>query len=411
VRKTVQGRAVYDERMLCFSPQERLFIGGGWREGLLPPLEALPAEQRPAARSSYRAFAAAVAELGERGAFAIPTARSRWSTLLDALDAATFAAWLDGRGIVAPALRWYLDYCCRDDYGAGAAQVSAWAGLHYFASRHGFHPPGGEDGRNGDDSEAVLTWAEGNAWLAERLAAPLGERMHAGRVALRVSEGRDGVAVETWNVAAGQRERWLAPHVVLATPLFVSARLLEVPSPALSAAAGIVRHAPWLVANLLLDDALLDRPGAPPSWDNVIYGGTAGLGYVDAMHQSTRAFAGPTVLTAYWALGGSDAAELAAGRERLLKDDWQTWAGRIVSDLARVHPDLPGKLKRADLMRYGHAMAVPAPGVRSSAALAALAAPQRRVHFAHADLSAYSVFEEALYHVTRAGRAAAGQPT
>ena len=46
---------------------------------------------------------------------------------------------LAAQGIDAPALRWYIDYCCRDDYGAGAAQVSAWAGLHYFASRHGFH--------------------------------------------------------------------------------------------------------------------------------------------------------------------------------------------------------------------------------------------------------------------------------
>jgi hypothetical protein len=45
--------------------------------------------------------------------------------------------------------------------------------------------------------------------------------------------------------------------------------------------------------------------------------------------------------------------------------------------------------------------------VRSSAALRALAERRGRVHFAHADLSAYSVFEEALFHGTRAGRAAA----
>jgi len=65
-------------------------------------------------------------------------------------------------------------------------------------------------------------------------------------------------------------------------------------------------------------------------------------------------------------------------------------------------------VRRVDLMRYGHAMSIPRPGVRSSAALKALAAPQRRVHFAHADLSAYSVFEEAFFHGMRAGRAAAG---
>ncbi len=167
-----------------------------------------------------------------------------------------------------------------------------------------------------------------------------------------------------------------------------------------------MRYAPWLVANLQLDDALDDRPGAAPSWDNVVYGGT-GLGYVDAMHQSTRPFAGPTVLTAYRALGDVAPALLVEQRRSLLGDDWRAWAARIVAELAPVHPDLARKIARVDLMRYGHAMSIPAPGVRGSAALAALAMPQRRVQFAHADLSAYSVFEEAFCHGMRAGRSAA----
>jgi len=406
VRTTVQGRPAYDERMLCHSPQERLFIDGAWREGLLPPIEALPEAERAATLAAYRAFGAAVGELGAAEAFAMPTARSRWSPALAALDAVPFAAWLDARGLQAPALRWYLDYCCRDDYGAGAAQVSAWAGLHYFASRHGFHAPGSDDGPAGDDADGVLTWPEGNGWLAERLAAPLGERLLPGRVALRIREGRAEVEVDVWNAATGGAERWTAPRVVVATPLFVAARLLETPPPALLEAAGAMRYAPWLVANLQLDAALDDRPGAPPSWDNVPYG-SAGLGYVDAMHQSTRSFPGPTVLTAYWALGGNSAAELAGQRARLLNEDWRLWADRIVADLAAMHPDLPAKLRRVELMRYGHAMSIPAPGVRSSAALQALAVPQKRIQFAHADLSSYSVFEEALFHGTRAGRAAA----
>jgi monoamine oxidase len=406
VRKTEHGRPVYDERMLCHSPQERLFIEGGWREGLLPPIEALPAAQHAPTLAAYRAFGAAVTELGRAEAFEIPTARSRSSPALDALDATTFAAWLDTRGLHAPALRWYLDYCCRDDYGAGAGQVSAWAGLHYFASRHGFHAPGSDDGPAADGGDGVLTWPEGNAWLAERLAAPLGERLLAGRVALRIREGKGAVEVDAWNAVTQAIERWTAPRAVIATPLFIAARLLESPPPALPAAASAMRHAPWLVANLQLAAALDDRPGAPPSWDNVPYGG-AGLGYVDAMHQSTRSFAGPTVLTAYWALGGNSTAELAEQRARLLNDDWRLWAGRIVAELTTMHPDLPAKLRRVDLMRYGHAMSIPTPGIRSSAALQALAAPQKRLQFAHADLSSYSVFEEAFFHGTRAGRVAA----
>ena len=407
VRRTVHGRAVYDERMLCHTPQERLFLFDGWREGLLPPVEALPAAERATTLAQYRAFAAAVASAGEADAFAIPTARSRWTDALAALDRVAFADWLDRQGLVAPALRWYLDYCCRDDYGAGSAHVSAWAGLHYFASRHGFRAPG-DDGHGEPGEAGVLTWPEGNAWLVERLATPLGDRLHAGRVALAIDEGRDDVAVDAWNVAAGERERWIAKRVVVATPLFVAARLLASPPAALREAARIARHAPWLVANLQLDAALDDRPGAAPAWDNVAYG-AEGLGYVDAMHQSTRPFAGPTVLTAYRALGVGDAAGLAVQRQRLLGDDWRSWATRVVAELLPAHPDLTGKLARVDLMRYGHAMSIPVPGVRSSAALAALATAQRRVQLGHADLAAYSVFEEALFHGTRAGRAAALQ--
>ena len=128
-------------------------------------------------------------------------------------------------------------------------------------------------------------------------------------------------------------------------------------------------------------------PGAPPSWDNVAFG-AAGLGYVDAMHQSLRQGGGSTVLTAYHALPGTE-------RSSLLDQPPAHWAGRVLDDLAGVHPDIRQRVQRVDLMRYGHAMAVPAPGVRGSAALAALRAARGRVRFAHADLAGYSVFEEA----------------
>ena len=397
LRRTEHGRAVYDERHLCHSPQERLFIDGRWHDGLLPPVDALPAAQRAATLDQYRRFAAAVARAGR---FAVPTARAPWTDAHAALDATTFAAWLDRERFDAPALRWYLDYCCRDDFGAGSRQVSAWAGLHYFASRHGFRAPGAE---TGEERDAVLTWPQGNAWLAGRLVAPVAERLLAGRVALRVAEERERVEVDLWDDGAQAVERWRADQVVLAVPLFVARRLLAAPPVALRTIVPRMAHAPWLVANLQIDTPLDDRPGAAPSWDNVVFG-SAALGYVDAMHQSLRPHAGPTVLTAYWALGGDDEAQLAAQRMRLLQEPAAAWAAAVVADLAVAHPELPRRVVQADLMRYGHAMSIPRPGLRGDPALAALAQPQRRVHFAHADLSAYSVFEEALYHGSRAAR-------
>lgn len=379
------GRTVWDERQLCHSPQERLFIDGEWRDGLLPP----PGDAAELAQ--YRRFSSLVTQAQREVGFALPTHRARWTPAHAELDAQTFAAWLNRQGLHSPRLRWYLDYCCRDDYGADATTVSAWAGLHYFASRHGFHAPGDEAG----EREPVLTWPEGNGWLSARMAAPLRPRIHLGRTVLRVTEQRYGVELLAWNEAAGAPERWSARAVVVATPLFVAARLLAEPPDALKALRQ--PHAPWLTANLLLREPLLQRPGAPPSWDNVRYGSTA-LGYVDARHQSLDPTPRPPLLTAYFALP-------ATQRGELLSRPWQHWAQIVTAELASLHPDLPAKLERIALCRFGHAMSIPTPGIRGSAELAALRERRSRIVFAHSDMAGYSVFEEAY----TAGLEAAGR--
>ena len=376
------GRTVADERHLCHSPQERLFIDGEWVDGLLPPAAAgSPSLQQ------YRAFAAAVQRAQRDVGFAMPSHRAGWTTAHQALDAVPFTQWLDGQGLRDERLRWYLDYCCRDDYGAGADTVSAWAGLHYFASRHGFHAPGDADA----EREPVFTWSEGNAWLAQRLAAPLladgDQRLLTGRTVLQVDEGRHGVQLQVWDEGSGHIEAWQADTVVLALPLFIAARILRNPPPALAEIVQRQPRAPWLVANLHINEPLLQRQGVPPAWDNVVYGGH-GLGYVDAMHQSLIPVAGATVLTAYHAVP-------VASRASLLHDDAATWAQRVMAPLTALHPDLPAKLRHVDLTRHGHAMAIPVPGQRGHPALAALRAQRGRLRFVHADLAGYSVFEEA----------------
>jgi monoamine oxidase len=385
------GRRVYDERQLCHSPQERLFFDGAWHEGLLPPADA-----GSATLAQYRRFAERVSSAQREFGFAMPTQRAPWTPAHAALDAITFAQWLGHEGLDDARLRWYLDYCCRDDYGAGVGTVSAWAGLHYFASRHGFHVAGDAE----SERDGVLTWPEGNARLVQHLAAPLGERWHAGCVATRVAVERHGVIVDLWNDRAQVTERWTAKQAVMALPLFVAARILAEPPQALTQAASALRYAPWLVANLHLDRALLDRTGAPPSWDNVSYG-SVGLGYVNAQHQGLSAVPNATVLTAYRALP-------VAQRSALLDQPWQHWARTVIDDLAATHPDLPGKVARIDLTRHGHAMSIPLPGVRGHAALKALRDGNTpRLYWAHADVAGYSVFEEAFTAGDAAGRAAA----
>jgi protoporphyrinogen oxidase len=323
-----------------------------------------------------------------------------------ALDRITFARWLDASGLDDVYLRWYLDYCCRDDYGAGLATVSAWAGLHYFASRHGFTPPGEQA-----EPDQLLTWPEGNGWLVKRLADPVGDRLQPARIVTRVSALRHEVEIDCFNFVTQQPERWLAAQCILAMPLFVAARVLNAPPRALVEAAMRLPHAPWVVANIHIEQPLHDRPGAAPAWDNVLYG-TNSLGYVDAGHQKLDPLPDPTVLTWYRALG-----DVPGGRAQLLARSWQSWRDEVLDELSAPHPDLRIKTLAIEVARWGHAMAIPVPGVRTNAALAALQRPQpgmwRRVHFAHSDLSGYSVFEEAFMQGWRAAEAvrrASGKP-
>ncbi|GAA4342675.1 NAD(P)/FAD-dependent oxidoreductase [Variovorax defluvii] len=383
LRRRVAGRWEYEERHLCHSPQERLFFQGAWQDGLLP-MQGVS----PRTLAQYQRFSGRVEALRREARFTMPVLRAGLAAPLLNLDALPFTTWLDREGLDDPQLRWYLDYCCRDDYGAGLAQVSAWAGIHYFASRHGFHAPGDDSA----ERDAVLTWPEGNGWLTQRLAAPLGERFRPAHAVLRIAETRHGVEVDAFDVAARSRVRWQAERCIVALPVFIAARVVENPPDFLREAAASLHHAPWLVANVHVREPLADRPGAAPSWDNVVYG-TRGLGYVDARHQALDPTPRATVLSWYRPLGPS-AYDGPDGRRRLLDRPWSAWRDELLAELSEPHPDLPALATRIEITRYGHAMAIPAPGV-----LARLGARERiragRLAFAHSDWSGYSVFEEA----------------
>ncbi|HMN82550.1 MAG TPA: FAD-dependent oxidoreductase, partial [Burkholderiaceae bacterium] len=413
------GRDSFDERMLCHAPQERLLIDGRWHGSLLPP-----AELAPGAQDDYRRFADLIAAERATGLYPLPSAPSlATNPRLAALDRQTFAQWLDDHRLTGEPLRWYLDYCCRDDYGAGIAEVSAWAGVHYFASRHGFFAPSSPGANDYDDRTEVLTWPQGNGWLVERLAAPHDGRIQTGSLVRAVHRARGGGdhRLEVWRAAAGLPEEWHARYVIFAAPLFVAARVLQpLPEP-LAALRPYLRYSSWQVANLYLPRPPAERPGVPRAWDNVIYGGSS-LGYVDAGHQTLASRPGATVFTCYQSEGPSTQA-----RQALYDASWKASVDRLLAQLTPAHADIRDRVAHVDIMRWGHAMLVPVPGLRSRSPLAALMSPgtglvasgtgsstggagspsDSRLAFAHSDLAGYSIFEEAFAHGMAAGRVAA----
>jgi len=385
---------VYDELLLCHTPQERLYKDGFWQEGLMPRLGVGAAE-----RAQMTRFQDHIAELKEardargRRAFALPVALASREPKWRDLDRISMRAWLIANGFDSAHLHWYVNYACRDDYGTDYAATSAWAGLHYYACRTG--------AAANATADTVLTAPSGNGWMVKALAARLGPRLLSGAAVFRLAQDRQGLEADVWLAAEARAVRIRAERVIWSSPLFLLPHVAEGLPGAIASVARAGSYAPWLVANLTLDALPAEGAGVSLAWDNVLYGG-AGLGYVVATHQRLRMEPGPTVLTYYRALSDM---EPAAARKRLLEASRDEWAGAILAELSRAHADLPRLTRRLDVFRHAHAMIRPLPGVITSAGRAALAEGWGRVQFAHADVSGLSLFEEANYQGVRAAEA------
>jgi len=391
-----QDRPAYDERFILHGPQERLLREGVWHEGLVP------ADARDAAE--HRRFFDAMARLRHgrgadgRRAFAFPLVLASSDPAWRALDRISFAHWLDREDYRSPTLRWYLDYCCRDDYGAGTESVSAWAGIHYFAGRWG-------QAANADEN-ALLTWPGGLAPLAEALAARAGARRRAGTAAsVRVVDGR--AEALCFALEGGQPRSFLvrARRAIIAMPLFVASRVVEgIQAYGFDPRRHLPEYAPWMVTNFLMRDFPRELPDAQLAWDNVVYGGR-GLGYVVSTHQDIRSRPpDKTVFTAYTALSSRTPQE---ARRWLQSASPQALLELAASDLEQAYGwAFAPCVERADITLRAHAMAVPRPGFLGNAGLAALREAEGPILFAHADLSGLSVFEEAAWWGCRAAQRA-----
>jgi glycine/D-amino acid oxidase-like deaminating enzyme len=361
----------WEERYLCLAPQERLFIYGRWQEGIEPATGLTAAD-----RDQFRRLADVTDSLRASGRFTVPL-EAGLSSEDEWLDRMSFRQWLAANRFDSKPLLWYMDYVCRDDYGALAGDVSAWAGLHYFSSRD-------------NEEKGPLTWPEGNGWIVKQLLKRLGGFVRSGQAVRSVR--REGNAF----VVRAAETDYRCRAVIFAAPAFIAPYIFEGIAPAAK-----FEYSPWLTANLTLD-AIPDVDRGEPAWDNVVMGSPT-LGYVDAMHQSLRTFADRTVWTFYWALANGSA---AAGRTTLIEKDWAFWKEAILSDLERVHPSIRKCVSRVDVMRMGHAMVRPTVGSIFSPERRSLKHATGGLFFAHSDVSGLSLFEEAQYRgVTAADRA------
>jgi glycine/D-amino acid oxidase-like deaminating enzyme len=355
----------WEERDLCFSPKERLFLHGRWQEDIEPAIGLTDKD-----RDQFRRFADRIDHFRRSGEFTIPMALGAQPSPLDRVSVTD---WMREQGFDSTYLNWYINYACRDDYGALASDTSAWAGIHYFASRQ-------------PEEKGPITWPEGNGWIIKKLLSKLGRFVHTGAMVNHISQVGRGLRIR-----AGENE-YLAEVVIFSAPTFLAPYLIEGFPPVHDFV-----YSPWLTANITLEH-LPRETGLELAWDNVNYDSPT-LGYVVATHQTLRTFVDRSVWTFYWSLAQGNPSE---NRRLLLEKDWSYWKEAILNDLARTHPDIRSCVSRIDIMRMGHAMARPTVGAIFAEERRRLANPSGRLLFANSDLSGFSIFEEAQYHGVKA---------
>ncbi|HEY0354559.1 MAG TPA: NAD(P)-binding protein [Flavisolibacter sp.] len=375
---------VYNEYYLCFDPEERLYINGKWQEGLVPHF-GVPDEEKNQIHSFLKMMDDYRNKKGSDGkdAFSIPVDNSSKDEEFVKLDSITMKEWLLQNDFRSEYLHWYANYCTRDDFGTSYDKVSAWTGIHYFASRKG-------KGTNAEHSD-VLTWPEGNGFLVKHLSKDIREQVKVGQLVVRVQPNSGRILVTYFDTSDSKLKAVDAEHCILSVPQFIAARLLGDPE-RIKKVNEHLHYTPWMVANMAVND-LKERSGATLSWDNVLYGSNS-LGYVEATHELLQQKLSKRNLTYYLPLTRLDARE---ERKQAQAKSYEDWVDLVIDDLKKVHPNIEDAIEELNVMIWGHAMAQPLPGLIHGAIRKELSASVGNIHFAHTDLAGVSIFEEAFY--------------
>ena len=171
--------------------------------------------------------------------------------------------WMNAQGFDSQYLRWYVDYACRDEYGGAMGDISAWAGLYYFAAH-------ARTRRQRAHHAAGRQWLDREAPCRETPALSQNKRA-------RRRNPKNGI--EDSRLDAGHGIHLRHAHLRGAVACSPSTCMEDAPPVT-------TQYSPWVTANLTLDRMPRER-GLDLAWDNVIYDSQS-LGYVVATHMSLR---------------------------------------------------------------------------------------------------------------------------
>ncbi|MCC6371126.1 MAG: FAD-dependent oxidoreductase, partial [Bacteroidia bacterium] len=126
------------------------------------------------------------------------------------------------------------------------------------------------------------------------------------------------------------------------------------------------------------------------------------LGYINNQHQHLKQLKEGLCITLYMPL---DEESAVAERKKAREKDLNYWKDVVLTQLEEMHAGITKNVIDIEIGIWGHGMILPKPGLTKGDTRELLSQPiQNKLFFAHTDLSAYSVFEEAFDQGLRASQ-------
>jgi monoamine oxidase len=321
----------------------REFVPHAWREGL----DHLPYPQN--VRDSFRKFKQEMLKVDLMKRFR-------------ELDALPLTDLLKG---YAPELKVWWDNYGPSNWGARAADTSALVGLGDFQDFAA------------DEPDERVTFAGGlgaiSRKLTERLHASHQDHMLAGATTVAVEQGKNDVTVTY--VHDGQLKAVAAKAVIMATPKFITRRLVTGLPPAQQDAMHQMRYAPYPVVNVIFDKTAFD--GGYDTW-------CPGNAFTDVIVADWVIRNQPgyhrknNILTFYTPLPEAERARL------LTEDGARDLAANVLRDWQKLLPGSNIDPLEVHIYRRGHPMFMATPGTYTKL-IPAARQPMQRIFFANTD--------------------------
>lgn len=323
----------------------------------------------------------------------IPITDPEIKPYIDTLDKETFKSHLERivGGPLNTQIETAIEHYCWSSLGASASEVSAAAGLNFYAAEFG--------------NLAILPG--GNAAVAERVLERLSARLPAENfrtdcLVYDVRVVNDGVLV-SYQDKADNVQSIRAKAVVLACPKFVVGRILaEIESSRLAAIRRLRYHS-YLVANICIQghekapfyDLYLLGEGKLAS--NDLKTAADNRKVTDVIYANyVKASDGDTVLTLYRGLpyDGARVEILAPDSYQRYRNEFQKQLEQEILPLLRIKKE---QVKDIRIARWGHPLPVATPGLIAEGVVDILRKPFKdRVFFVEQDNWALPAFETAV---------------